>query len=441
MKARVIIFAAIFLYSCGTESTPIYELNVTADPAGAGTVTPDLGEYEEGSDVQITATPNSHWVFSGWQGDVTGTVNPTSVMMDSDKSIIATFEKQEYPLTVLIEGEGTVHREVVSVKTDHPHGTLLQLTATPAEGWLFSTWKGDRNGSNNPLPLTIHRETTLTAVFERKSHEVDIQTTGRGTVEQEIVPGKAIYDHNTMVRFTAIPGTGWGFTGWDGHLSGEENPIEISIDKDYSITANFEEIEYTIDTDVKGNGNIVITPHRDKYRYGQLVRIEAEPDDQWAFQRWSGDVTGSTNPERVIIDKHLDITAEFRRRPAELELYECSTRCSGPFIRDRKLPLPYSSGTMAYISTNSNTVTVGRFYLKAIAESFTIIDVSATDTRRITSARISGLSNGTVIKPGETVEFSLESGRTHGRQAGIRYQFKIRETGQTFRYNANLTTN
>ena len=43
-----------------------------------------------------------------WKGDVTGTENPTQITIDKAKAVTAVFVKKQYPLTIEIEGEGTV---------------------------------------------------------------------------------------------------------------------------------------------------------------------------------------------------------------------------------------------------------------------------------------------------------------------------------------------
>jgi len=47
-----------------------------------------------GETVTLEAVPDEYRVFAGWSGDVTGTENPTSVLMDGDKSVAATFTRE-----------------------------------------------------------------------------------------------------------------------------------------------------------------------------------------------------------------------------------------------------------------------------------------------------------------------------------------------------------
>jgi len=66
---------------------------LTIDTGTGGTTNPEPGShtYDTGTQVSVRALPNSGYQFSGWGGDVSGTTNPITITMDSDKSITATF--------------------------------------------------------------------------------------------------------------------------------------------------------------------------------------------------------------------------------------------------------------------------------------------------------------------------------------------------------------
>ncbi len=152
--------------SCSTESTPVYQLTTSAEPAEAGSVSQSAREANEGESITITATPNEHWVFDRWGGDHTGSDNPATVLMDSDKSITALYKKREYPLSITIEGKGTVKEEVIQSKSiDYPHGTIVELTAEAIDEWEFKEWTGDIVSDENPIKLTVDGPIQLTATF------------------------------------------------------------------------------------------------------------------------------------------------------------------------------------------------------------------------------------------------------------------------------------
>jgi uncharacterized repeat protein (TIGR02543 family) len=67
-----------------------FTLNVTA-VNGTVVKNPSLLSYTNGASVQLTATPNSGYVFSSWSGDATGSVSPATVIMNANKNVTANF--------------------------------------------------------------------------------------------------------------------------------------------------------------------------------------------------------------------------------------------------------------------------------------------------------------------------------------------------------------
>ncbi|MFP3872792.1 MAG: InlB B-repeat-containing protein, partial [Candidatus Aenigmatarchaeota archaeon] len=75
------------------------EHELTIDVEGEGTTDPEPGThtYYDGKAVPITATPDDGWILDEWTGDIGGTEEDVTVVMDSDKSITAHFEEEEEP--------------------------------------------------------------------------------------------------------------------------------------------------------------------------------------------------------------------------------------------------------------------------------------------------------------------------------------------------------
>jgi uncharacterized repeat protein (TIGR02543 family) len=67
-----------------------FTLNVNA-VNGTVVKNPNQLSYLNGTNVALTATPNSGYVFSSWSGDATGSVSPVTVNMNSIKNVTANF--------------------------------------------------------------------------------------------------------------------------------------------------------------------------------------------------------------------------------------------------------------------------------------------------------------------------------------------------------------
>ena len=81
-----------------------YTLKVTLAGIGSGIVSSDptgikcpsgncATSYDEGTEVQLSASPNPGYVFAGWSGACSGSKSSCAVTMDAAKSVTATFTK------------------------------------------------------------------------------------------------------------------------------------------------------------------------------------------------------------------------------------------------------------------------------------------------------------------------------------------------------------
>lgn len=169
-----LILGVISFFSCKKEVIQ-FSLNASASPIKAGTISPESGTYENGQFLNILATPKSEYLFKEWQGDLSGTLNPASVLMDKNKSILGVFERRQYPLNLTIEGSGSIKEEIIAIATDsqYPSGTTVKLSPEPLIGWKFIEWKGDIQSNDNPLTLIINQQFNLVAIFKILDEDKD----------------------------------------------------------------------------------------------------------------------------------------------------------------------------------------------------------------------------------------------------------------------------
>jgi len=93
----------------GSADITLYTLNISIIGGGDVRVSPDQNVYEADTEVTLTAIADLGWNFDHWEGDVTGSLNPEIVLMDSDKNVTAVFVQVEgYTLTVTTQGSKTL---------------------------------------------------------------------------------------------------------------------------------------------------------------------------------------------------------------------------------------------------------------------------------------------------------------------------------------------
>jgi hypothetical protein len=145
-----------------------YNLNVSS--SGNGNVTGSDANVNCGSSRTITATPNDCYKFVNWSDG--NTQNPRTVTVTSNTALTANFELIEYNLDVSSSGNGNV---VPSGNNKLGCGTSQTIAAIANSGYKFKNWTSKNNtiSFENPLTITITRDTTLVANFEYDNDAIE----------------------------------------------------------------------------------------------------------------------------------------------------------------------------------------------------------------------------------------------------------------------------
>jgi len=279
---------------------------LTVSTVGSGSINlNNSGPYFYGDVVELTAIPAAGWSFDHWGGKLSGSINPTTILIDGDKAVTASFTQNVYTLIVTTAGSGSVN---LNNSGPYHYGDAAQLTAVPAAGWIFQSWSGDLLGSANPATILINGNKAVMATFTQNAHSLTVSTVGSGSVVK--FPDQAVYGWGTNVTLTATPITGWSFDHWSGDASGTVNPIIVNITSDKTVTATFTQNTYTLTVDTVGSGSVNLN-NSGPYHYGDVVQLTATPAAGWSFSGWSGDFSSSSNPVSVIINGTTFVTATF----------------------------------------------------------------------------------------------------------------------------------
>jgi hypothetical protein len=104
----------------------------------------------------------SGYHFVNWSGDLSGSTNPATIVVDCDKKITANFSQKMYSLTIQVDGSGSVTPTVGT--HSYGEGTVISITVIPDSGWLFDSWIGDVHDPDSATTtVTVDSNMTLTA--------------------------------------------------------------------------------------------------------------------------------------------------------------------------------------------------------------------------------------------------------------------------------------
>jgi len=150
-------------------------------------------------------------------------------------------------------------------------------------------------------------------------YDLTTSSTGGGSVN---TPGEGTfsYDCDTVVDLIAQADACYEFVNWSGDVSTIPDvnaaSTNITMNGDYSITANFALLSYNL-TAGSTTGGSVTDPGEGTFTYdcGSVVDLIAQADDCYEFVNWSGDVStisdvnaASTN---ITMSGDYSITANF----------------------------------------------------------------------------------------------------------------------------------
>lgn len=216
-----------------------FAVQLSSNPAAGGT-TDGEGAYASGSSVTVSSVANTGYTFVNWTDQASGTVLSTSpnytFALSANRSLIANFLLNTYTLTANAVN-GTVAKTPDLAR--YNHGSSVVLTATPATGYVFSSWSGDATGTTNPLTVSMNGNKNVTANFTAIPANTYTLTVNAVNGSVAKVADQATYTNGSTVVLTATAAAGYSFSSWSGDATGSINPLTVTMNANKNITANF----------------------------------------------------------------------------------------------------------------------------------------------------------------------------------------------------------
>lgn len=268
-----------------TLSNPIGSGSVTASPSAESL--PD-GPYRSGTPVSLVPDASPGWTFTGWSGDLSGSADSASLTMNSNKSVTANFEPI-YTLAVTIPTAANGNQVTYS-PGPYPFSPTATATLIPvaASGWTFTGWSGDLSGTDNPASLLMNTSKTVIANFEPIQFSLSVLNPAGNGNKVTYSPGPYPFSPITTATLIPVAAPGWTFTGWEGDLSGTDNPAILTMDTNKSVTANFTAVSYTLSVNFDPSmATVTMDPNRTTYTYGTIVTVNLTPLSGYKFLYWA----------------------------------------------------------------------------------------------------------------------------------------------------------
>ncbi|NWF77506.1 MAG: hypothetical protein HXY36_02765 [Chloroflexi bacterium] len=293
----------------------------------------------------------------------------------------------EYTLSILSTLGGSV-TILDGGSPPYPRGTSVTLVAVPDPGYRFVEWTGDvddvEDVTSPTITITMNAAKRVMAVFAAIGYSLAVDSTEGGEV---ITPGEGTftYDAGTVVDLLAEAEAGYQFINWTGDVGTIANvnaaSTTITMNGDYSITANFEPVppgQFTL-TICSTAGGSVTSPGEGTHIYvaGTVVSLVATPASGYRFVEWTGDVGTIANinaaSTTITMNGHYSITANFI---AQYNLTINSTN-GGAVVTPGEGIFTYDAGTVVDLVAEAEA---GYQFINWTGDVGMIVDVNAAST-------------------------------------------------------------
>jgi len=361
------------------------ELNVVVNGAGAvnsvpaGIACPSTAcnaSYQDGTAVTLTATAASGNQFSGWSGGgCSGSAASCVVNMNAARGVTATFAPITHVLTVAITGSGSVGSNPTGINCGSSctaafaQGTSVNLAASPADGYQFAGWTGGVCSGTGTCTVVMSAARTVGASFTpvaANTVALNVVLNGSGSVTSTpagINCGttcSAAFASGTSVSLSAVPATGYTFTGWAGGGCTGTGGCVVAMTAATSVAATFTQIKYTLSVSKTGSGTVTSdvggincgATCSASLSTGTAVTLTATPATGYAFTGWSGACTGTgtctttMNAARSVVASFTQVTyvlsvaltgsGTVTAMPAGIN---CGTTCTAPYASESTVTL------------------------------------------------------------------------------------------------------
>src|SRR3989454_251269 len=146
---------------------------VSSSPLGISCGTDCSESYDSSTSVTLTAAPASGSIFGSWNGCNTVVGSTCTVTMSVARTVSATFNVQQFTLTVNRAGTGaaTVSSSPLGIScgtncsAPYDSGTSVALTASPAGGSTLGIWSGCDTASGATCAVTMSTTKSVTLVL------------------------------------------------------------------------------------------------------------------------------------------------------------------------------------------------------------------------------------------------------------------------------------
>ncbi|MEM0201450.1 MAG: hypothetical protein QXD23_03525, partial [Candidatus Micrarchaeaceae archaeon] len=177
LTSPTIIMDSNIIETANFNQLPLFTLTTNSVPSNGGVVTPSSGDYYSGTQITISETPASGYIFTGWSCSGTncysGDSDSNVITINSNTVETANFGKSISTYTLTTNAVPSNGGTVLPANNSYQAGNSIIISETPALGYSFTGWScsgiGCYSGSSQSNTIIIGANIVETANFQKQT--------------------------------------------------------------------------------------------------------------------------------------------------------------------------------------------------------------------------------------------------------------------------------
>ena len=341
--------------------------HLTVDNSGHG-IAQGEGWYDEGSEAVFSIAPpvitmegDSQYVFIEWIGNGKGAYSGEdishAIIINNPVTETANWGLQYEVVTSTIPAwGGTI--QFSKGNGWYNKGEQITITAKPAQNtdYEFSYWSGNLSGTTNPAEIFIDTPKnicahfiirgTITVTTDPEGIPITVDDTAYISPQQFQWISGTIHTIGVPDSYSPLDGVNFIFHKWN-NKGKRIQEVQAGVNNLYRA---FFLTKYYLSTEVDPPEGGVIIPVSNWFDKDSIITVQVDAAPGFEFSSWCKDLTGSDNPEEVIMSSPKNITAEMSKTSG----IEKNPEIPADYILKQNQPNPFNPETMIEFSIPHN---------------------------------------------------------------------------------------
>jgi hypothetical protein len=364
----------VVMHNLVVSSTPVTGIPIIVDGAAYTTNTPSISLQEGTHTVIVPARftlGTTIYGFASWEDGITSTTR--SVVLNADKSIIATYALVNHNLTVTstpitgipitVDGTSRTTNSVAISLTEGTHSIVVpQRVTTGTSVYQFQQWEDASTSLTRSVFLTADK--TVTTTYFLVTHTITVSNTpitgipitvaGTAYVTNTAAIALPEGTHTVIVpaAFVSKPTT-YAFQKWEDNSTSLRR--SVSLTANMTLTATYVAVHPTLTLASSPTGLGTLTASRSPpYDLNETVVLSATAVDpvNYTFLKWTkedGSALATTASASIVMDTNHTLTAVFGSITHPKLTLQVNPAGSGTIATEQP---PYAVGQVVHVTAS-----------------------------------------------------------------------------------------